>query len=85
MLFKVSRALMRSNHEAEASRNFISQRLTLRITSELPWNTTGTVDDFVTVRASTFNANQQLSTRSVQQIQYQSITNYELQQISIAC
>jgi hypothetical protein len=42
----------------------------------------GTVDDFVTVRASTFNANQQLSTRSVQQVQYQSITNYEFQQIS---
>ena len=43
----------------------------------------GTVDDFVTVRASTFNANQQLSTRSVQQIQYQSIKNYRFQQISI--
>ena len=46
-----------------------------------PWLLT----DFVTVRASTFNANQLLSTRSVQQIQYQSITNHEFQRISITC
>ena len=45
----------------------------------------GTVDDFVTVRASTFNADQQFSIRSVQQVQYQSITNYGFQQISITC
>jgi hypothetical protein len=44
-----------------------------------------TVDDFVTVRASTFNTNQQLSTSGVQQVQYQSVTNYEFQQISITC
>ena len=29
------------------------------------------VDDFVAVRTSPFNANQQFSTRSVQQVQYQ--------------
>ena len=43
------------------------------------------VDDFVTVRASMFNANQQLSTRSVQQVQHQSVRNYRFQQISLTC
>ena len=42
-------------------------------------------NDFVTVRTSTFNTNQQFSIRSVQQVQYQSITNYKFQQISITC
>jgi hypothetical protein len=43
------------------------------------------VDDFETVRASMFNSNQQLSTRSVQQVQYQSLTNHRFQQIFITC
>lgn len=74
---------------AEHGKKLISgsrrEGLTLRTTLELPWSSTGTVDDFVTVRASMLNANQQLSTRSVQQVQYQSITNHEFQQISITC
>jgi len=44
-----------------------------------------TVDDFVTVRASTFNTDQQLSTSGLQQFQYQSITNCKFQWISITC
>ena len=42
-------------------------------------------NDFVTVRASVLNAKQQLSTRSVQQVQYQSVKNHRFQQISITC
>ena len=38
-----------------------------------------TVDDFVTVGASTFNMDQRYSTSSVQQVQYHSVENYQFQ------
>ncbi len=42
-----------------------------------------TVDDFVSVKASKFNKSQQLSTKGLQQLQYQSLRNNRFRQVSI--
>jgi len=62
-----------NNSAARAESLFTKQSVTRFLFALL------TVDDFVTVRTPAFNTDQQFSTRGVQQVQHQSITNYKFQ------